>query len=393
MPARTTPAEEFVPDQIPRERAEQPFDAIVVGAGLIGLTCAWRAAAAGLRVCVLDRERPGAGASGVAAGMLAPVGELDFGQERPLTLNLEASRLFPGFVADLERASGVDVGYRTCGALHVALDRDEVEELRRRHELHQRLGLASEWLTPSRCRELEPGLSTACAGGVLAAEDASVDPRRLITALRTALARAGAELIGEAEVDGALIEDGRLAGVRVAGGQQLRASWTVLAAGAWSAAEWLPSEARPDIRPVKGQILRLRSGGDGPLPCSRIVVGERVYLVPREDGELVVGATVEERGFDVAVTAGGVHELLREAYRTLPDVAELELVEASAGLRPATPDNLPVIGPGQLDGLLLASGHFRNGVLLAPLTAERIVAAMGEPAARATAPVAGGVGG
>ena len=155
-------------------------------------------------------------------------------------------------------------------------------------------------------------------------------------------------------------------------GEELRAPATVLAAGAWSgAAEWLPSEARPPVRPVKGQLLVLRAA-DGEPPCERILASERVYLVPRDDGRLIVGATTEEQGFDTTVTAGGVHELLREAYRLLPDVAEMELVEALAGLRPGTPDNLPLVGAGALDGLLLACGHYRNGILLAPTTAGQV---------------------
>jgi glycine oxidase len=158
----------------------------------------------------------------------------------------------------------------------------------------------------------------------------------------------------------------------------------VVATGCWSGSgSWLPQAARPPVRPVKGQILALRGGGAA--VCERIVVTERVYMVPRADGRLVVGATVEERGFDATVTAGGVHELLREAYRALPEIAELELLEARAGLRPGTPDNLPLIGPGGLDGLILATGHFRNGVLLAPLTAEAVTALVegGEPPAEA----------
>jgi len=162
---------------------------------------------------------------------------------------------------------------------------------------------------------------------------------------------------------------------------------TVLAAGAWSASEWLPAPARPPIRPVKGQILTLRGPAGEPV-CDRIVVTERVYMVPRADGRLVVGATVEEQGFDTRITAGGVHELLREAYRTLPDVAELELVEAIAGVRPATPDNMPLIGPGPLDGLVLATGHFRNGILLAPVTADRVAAHLAGESAETLAEVA-----
>ena len=175
-----------------------------------------------------------------------------------------------------------------------------------------------------------------------------------------------------AEVVAGLFDGERLVGVRTAAGAELRADSVVLATGAWSGrAEWLPEQARPPVRPVKGEILELRTR-DGAAPCGRIVASERVYLVPRPDGRLIVGATSEEQGFDTTVTAGGVHELLREAYRLLPDVAEMELVDATAGLRPGTPDNLPLVGPGAIDGLLLATGHYRNGILLAPLTAEQI---------------------
>jgi glycine oxidase len=346
-------------------------DAIVVGAGVIGLACAWRAAQRGMRVLVLERERPGAGASGVAAGMLAPVGEASFGERALLELALESHRLWPGFAAELEAVAGGPVGYLDLGAVHVAADRDEAAELRRRFELMESFELEAGWLRPGACRELEPGLGSVAAG-VHAPHEAAVDPRTLTAALATALEAADGRL-EIAEVDGALLEGDRLAGVRTADGREHRAQATVLAAGAWSAAGWLPESARPPIRPVKGQILTLRGPAAEPV-CERIVVGERVYLVPRADGRLVVGATVEEQGFDLRITAGGVHELLREAYRVLPDVAELELVEMVAGVRPATPDNLPLTGPGRLAGLVLATGHFRNGILLAPVTAERVAA-------------------
>jgi glycine oxidase len=172
----------------------------------------------------------------------------------------------------------------------------------------------------------------------------------------------------------ALISKDRLEGVRLQSGEELRAGNTVLANGAWAGtSEWLPEGARPPVRPVKGQIVALRGPAEDPV-CERIVASERVYVVPRGDGRLIVGATVEERGFDITVTAGGVHELLREAYRLLPEIAELELLECSAGVRPGTPDNLPLIGPGAIEGLVLATGHYRNGVLLAPLTADRVAA-------------------
>ena len=236
------------------------------------------------------------------------------------------------------------------------------------------LELDATWLRPSECRALEPGLATAAGGGVHAPHEGAVDPRALVSALAAALERAGG-LVVTTEVVGSIVESDRLVGVRTADGEELRAGAVVLAAGSWSAASWLPEHARPPIRPVKGQILTL-AGSPVDLPCDRIVVTERVYLVPRGDGRLVVGATVEEQGFDARVTAGAVFELLREAYRALPEVAELELVEAVAGLRPTTPDNLPLIGPGAIDGLLLATGHFRNGILLAPLTADRIADAL-----------------
>ncbi len=356
---------------------QRSYDSVIVGGGVIGLACGWRLAQAGARVVVLDRAIPPAGATRVAAGMLAPVGELTFGEPELLELTLVAAEIYPGFVAELERTTGASTGYRANGALHVALDRDEVEQLRRVHDLQRRLGLAAEWLPPSGCRDLEPALSPSLSGGVFAPGEGSVDPRRLSAALVAGLEGAGGELRAGAEVVEALLEGERVTGVRIAGGEELRADSVVLACGAWSgSAGWLPERARPAVRPVKGQILELRpaaEGGAAAAPIERIVASERVYLVPREDGRLIVGATVEERGFDAAVTAGGVHELLREAYRLVPEIAEMELVEAMAGLRPGTPDNLPVVGPGALDGLLIAAGHHRNGILLAPLAAARLL--------------------
>jgi glycine oxidase len=349
-------------------------DVLVIGAGVIGLASAWRAAQGGMSVRVIDRDTPGAGASRVAAGMLAPVGEASWGEETLLELNLASARAYPDFAAELEDASGRSVGYRRCGGLHVALDRDEVDELRRHHELQRSLGLEAEWLAPARCREREPGLTPACAGGVHAADEGEVDPRRLVAALVAAVERAGAELIVGAEATAALIEGERLHGVRTSDGRELRADQVVLAAGAWTPqASWLPPEALPPVRPVKGQVLNLR-GPATEAVCERIVATRWIYIVPRGDGRVVVGATVEERGFDLTVTAGGVHQLLREAYRVLPEIAELELTEAIAGLRPGTPDNAPVIGRASLEGLVVASGHFRNGILLAPITAEAVAA-------------------
>ena len=351
---------------------QRSYDAVIVGGGVIGLSCAWRLARGGARVAVLERSRRPAGATRVAAGMLAPVGELAFGEPELLKMTLAAAELYPDFVAELEEGSGLATGYRRDGALHVALDRDEAAELRRVHDLQRSLGLGAEWLPPGRCRTLEPGLTPSFNGGVQAPGEGSVDPRALVAALLAALEAEGVEVLTGTGAKAALREGERIAGVRTEQGDELRAASVVLAAGAWSGqAEWLPEPARPPVRPVKGQVLELRSR-DGGAPCRRIVASERVYLVPRPDGRLIVGATVEEQGFDTAVTAGGVHELLREAYRLLPEVAEMELVEAAAGLRPGTPDNLPLVGESGVDGLLWATGHYRNGILLAPLTANAI---------------------
>jgi glycine oxidase len=371
---------------------KRSFDAIFVGGGVIGLSCAWRVAARGARVAVLERGEPGTGATGVAAGMLAPVGELTFGEPELLEMTLASARLYPEFVAELEEATGERTGYEQLGALHVALDRDEAAQLRRVHDLQRSLGLEAEWLPPRRCRELEPGLTPSFNGGVFAAGEAAIDPRALTAVLLAAARQAGVEVRTGCEVVAGVFDEERLVGVRTSSAArrptaeaeatgELRAESIVLTSGAWSGtAGWLPQEARPPVRPVKGEVVELRAR-DGSPPCERILASERVYLVPRADGRLVVGATVEERGFDTAVTAGGVHELLREAYRLLPDVAEMELLDAVAGLRPGTPDNLPLVGPGAVEGLLLATGHYRNGILLAPLTAEKIAATLaGEPA-------------
>jgi glycine oxidase len=371
---------------------KRDFDVLVVGGGVIGLSCAWRLAQRGARVAVLERGEPGAGATRVAAGMLAPVGELTFGEPELLELTLAAAKVYPAFVAELEAATGESTGYEVLGALHVALDRDEAAQLRRVHDLQRSLELEAEWLPPRRCRDLEPGLTPSFHGGVFAAGEAAVDPRALTRVLLAACAATGVEVHAGTEVVGGIFENERLVGVRTASrrsdtqevsdhrlDEEIRAETVLLAVGAWSGnAAWLPEEARPPVRPIKGQVVELRSRSAEPI-ARRTLASERVYLVPRNDGRLVIGATVEEMGFDTAVTAGGVHELLREAYRLLPEVAEMEWVGATAGLRPGTPNNLPLVGPGAIDGLVLATGHFRNGILLAPLAAQAVADLVAPP--------------
>jgi glycine oxidase len=379
------------------------YDAVVIGAGLIGLACAWRAARRGLSVLVVDRAaEPGAGASCVAAGMLAPVTEADFGEEAPLRVNLAGLERWAGFAAELEEVSGLATGYRETGALVVAADRDDAESLRRLHDFQRSLGLYAQWLTPSRCRRLEPGLSPRIAGGILAPQDASADPRATVAALAAVVE----EVSLGVEVDSIEHDGARVTAVRTAAGR-IACEQVVVAAGAWSPM-LDPLDAGPPVRPVKGQILELRVRGETREPLDRVVRTPRCYLVGRGDGRVVLGATVEEQGFDTAVTADGVYRLLEAAWEVLPEVAELELLAARAGLRPGTPDNAPVVGRGELGGLVWATGHWRNGVLLAPLTGELVAELLtggslpGELAAlepgrfragASRAPVAAGAGG
>lgn len=359
------------PDQT-RNTHERSCDAAIVGGGLIGLSIAFELRRRGADVVVIEAGIPGRGATHVAGGMLAPVGELDFGEPDLLELNLASAGLYPDFVAAVESASGMPVDYRKVGGLHVALDRDEAGGLKRVLDLQLRLGLDSRWLGPGASRELEPGLAPGLNGSVLAAGDGLVDPRALTSALLEALEKAGATVLTGIAVTAVQIESGRASGVELADGSSIAAKTVIAAVGAESGrAPWLAETDRPPVRPVKGQVAELR--GDSAEPaCGRILASERVYIAPRSDGRMIVGATVEELGFDTTVTAGGIHELLREAYRLLPDVAEMEFIGATAGLRPGTPDNLPVIGPASMPGLLIATGHYRNGILLAPVTARAV---------------------
>jgi glycine oxidase len=354
------------------EPLSKRYDAVVIGAGLIGLASARRAAERGLSVLVVERAYElGAGASGVAAGMLAPVTEADFGEQGALALHLAARERWPAFAAELERDTGLSVGLRESGALVVAADRDDAEELRRLHELHRSLGLDSQWLTASRCRELEPALSPRIAGGILAPQDGQADPRAVLRALAAAFERAGGELWLGVDVDALEVDGGRVRGLRTSFGV-VECERVVIAAGAWSAA-LAPQGEGPPVRPVKGQILELRVREGLPEPCERVVRTPRCYVLARGDGRVVLGATVEERGFDTAVTADGVFRLIEAAYEVLPELSELELVAARAGLRPGTPDNRPLIGSDdEVGGLIWATGHWRNGVLLAPLTGDAV---------------------
>jgi glycine oxidase len=347
----------------------------VIGGGVIGLAVAWRAAQRGHSVCVLERGELGDGTSRVAAGMLAPVTEADAGELALLELGLRSARSWPAFADELAAASGADPGLRHCGALVVARDRDEAAALERELALRLDLGLAVERVLPSAARRLEPALAPTLRLALAVPGDHAADPRSLVLALTEAARRAGAHLRTGATVQAIRTDHGRVTGVELASGELVPASHVVVAAGAWGGAiAGLPEAARIPLRPVKGQILRLRDP-QGPGLLERIVRFEGGYLVPRGDGRYVLGATMEERGFDTTVTAGGLYELLRDAGELVPGVHELVVEETAAGLRPATPDNAPVLGAGDhVEGLVWATGHHRNGILLAPVTAEIVVA-------------------
>ncbi|WP_069811797.1 glycine oxidase ThiO [Streptomyces sp. TP-A0874] len=367
------------PARRPLPQPSSSHDVLVVGGGVIGLVTAWRAAQRGLRTAVAD-PAPGGGAARVAAGMLAAVTELHYGEEALLGLNLAAARGYASFVEELEEASGQSVGFRACGTLAVALDADDRAQLRDLHGLQRGLGLESQWLTGRECRRLEPLLAPGVRGGLRVDGDHQVDPRLLASALLRAAERAGV-VFHRQWAESLSVRAGRATGVRLTDGTGIHAEQTVVAGGSLSGRlAGLPAEVLPPVRPVKGQVLRLRvPKGLAPFlsrTVRAVVRGGQVYLVPRESGELVIGATSEELGWDTTVTAGGVYQLLRDAHELVPGVTELPLTETSAGLRPGSPDNAPLLGPTALPGLLLATGHHRNGVLLTPVTGDALAEAL-----------------
>ncbi|MEU0597576.1 glycine oxidase ThiO [Streptomyces sp. NPDC006393] len=354
-------------------------DVLVIGGGIIGLVTAWRAAQRGFTTAVVDPE-PGGGAAQVAAGMLAAVTELHYGEQTLLGLNLASARRYPDFAAELTELTGHDLGYRRCGTLAVALDADDRAHLRELHDLQRASGLESEWLSGRDCRRLEPMLAPGVRGGLRVDGDHQIDPRRLAAALVAACERAGV-VVHRAWAERLTVRGDRAAGCVLRDGTELGAGQVVLAAGSRSGQlAGVPDEVLPPVRPVKGQVLRLTVPKRYAPFLSRtvraVVRGSHVYLVPRVSGELVVGATSEELGWDTTVTAGGVYELLRDAHELVPGITELPLTETRAGLRPGSPDNAPLLGPTELDGLLLATGHYRNGVLLTPVTGDAMAHAL-----------------
>jgi glycine oxidase len=346
---------------------------VVIGAGVIGLGIAWRLAQAGCRVTVYDRAEAGQGASWAAAGMLAAAVETEPGEEQLTALTLESQRMWPEFARELEAAGGIPVGYRDEGTIVVALTRDDAEQLRFTYDFQRSLGLELAWLSGAEARRREPHLRPGIPGAVLSPGDHQVENRQLAQALAKAARQAGVVVHEHHPVREVEVVGGRARGVVTDSGLD-PCEIVVLAAGAWSREiGGIPAAYLPPVRPIKGQMLALHMDPAAPL-LRHVVWLPRGYLVPRSDGRLVVGGTVEERGFDNRLTAGGILALLEGAWRAVPGIEELPIAETWVGFRPGSRDDAPMLGPSGIEGLVIATGHHRNGILLTPVTAEAISA-------------------
>ncbi len=341
----------------------------IIGAGVVGLGIAWRLAGRA-EVSVFDRGKAGMGSSHAAAGMLAACCEAEPGEEALLALGRDSQARWPGFADELLRASGVDVELRCEGMLVLALTADDQGEAAHRLEFQRRLGLPLEWLSAAATRAREPHLAGKIAGAVFSAQDHQVDNRKLVAALRIAAEAAGVKIHEHRPVKEISIQGGQANGIVLEDGTRITADIVVLAAGAWSRGiAGLPPDRRPPVRPVKGQMLALRMDPASPL-LNHVLWAPGAYLVPRRDGRLIVGATVEEKGFDDTITAGGLLTLLEAAWRAIPAIEELPVDEIWTGHRPGSRDDAPILGRAPLENLFYATGHHRNGILLAPVTAD-----------------------
>jgi glycine oxidase len=310
-----------------------------------------------------------------AAGMLAPMTELHYTETPLLRLMLDSVARYPAFAAELTAESGRPLGFEECGTIAVAWDAADLAALRDLHAFALGLGVEAHLLTGRELRAAEPALAPGLPGGLLAPGDHQIDPRLLRAALLSAGQACGVRV--EKANASVLVDRDRVRGVRLDNGTTIDTAWVVVAAGCWSGrVEGIPPDAVAPVRPVKGQTLRLRLPGPPRLNhvVRAAVKGTAVYLVPRADGQIVVGATSEEVGFDQQPRAGAVYELLRDAQSVLPELGEAVLEEVSTGLRPGSPDNAPIVGPTSVAGLIHATGHHRNGILLTPVTADGVAA-------------------
>ncbi|MCC2095474.1 MAG: glycine oxidase ThiO [Hyphomicrobiales bacterium] len=359
-------------------------DVAIAGAGVIGLSIGWRLAARGLSVAVFDRDTAGTGASLAATGMLAAAAEHEPGGDELLKLALESQALWPQYRLMLEAESGIDIDYRDEGTLLVANTRDEVERLRFRHELQQRCGLDAKWLNPRETRALEPGLRSTVAAGILCKGDHQVDPRPMVPALARAFAGRGGLLFEKTAVTAVDVSGGRATGLQTAAGL-CKAKSVVVANGVWANDLLEPLGIDVPMRPLRGQAMSLiTTRQTGTL--SHIVWTEQIHLAPKKDGRLIVGATVEDMGLHAAITAGGALALLEGLHRALPSSEEMEVEAIWSGFRPTSDDDAPIMGETAIPGLTIATGHHRNGILLAPVTGQAFEQLLVDGAMRGAAP-------
>ena len=349
---------------------------LIIGGGAIGLAIGWRLARAGCSVGVFDRGRVGHSASWASAGMLSPLSEAQFEEEALLRLGLKAMEVYPDFVRELEAETGCCVGYRRDGVLMVGITQDDLEYLKFRYRYQRDLGLPVTYLSGAEAREKEPHLSAQVSAAVWCPGDHQVDNRQLTMALKRGVETAGGDIFERAEVDELLVDGTRVRGLRTRD-EVHTGDTVVLASGCWSRLlPGLPDCAKPPVRPVRGQIARLNMTPELALNTmvwySRVATSAVAYLVPKNNGHLVLGATSEEMGFDADVTAGGMFELLRAAWEVVPGIYDLPIVESMAGLRPGSRDDAPILGQTPVEGLIMATGHYRKGILLTPLTALTI---------------------
>jgi glycine oxidase len=343
------------------------FDVAIAGGGLIGGSIALELAQAGLRVAVFDQAEPGQESSWAGAGILSPAPEN--AASLPMVPLAKASMtLYPQFVENVEEISSQNVGFRPKGTLQALFSRDAARELSTVIALHHGLGLKAEPVRADDARELEPALNPEIEAAVLRPEEASVDNRALTQAVLFAARKSGAEIFAGRKATSIWRTGEHCAGLIVDGGEKVSAKWTVIAAGSFSA-QIAGAEMLAPVKPAKGQMVALRSEG---VKIERVLWSDKIYLVPRNHGRILAGATVEYVGFDKQVTASGLEQLLSGALELAPDLASARVEETWAGLRPASPDHLPILGPADLDGLLIATGHFRSGIMLAPVTARLI---------------------
>jgi len=343
---------------------------VIIGGGVIGLSIGWQLAKNSFDVTIYDRNWAGQGASWAAAGMLSPRAEVHMQASDLLQLGLASAELYPEWVGELESDSQISVDYRTHGTLMVSLDRDDQAELEHHYSMQLALDLPVEWLTGAEAREIEPYLSPRVTSAVSCKKDFQVDNRLMVQALIQAFEKFGGNLLQQTPVCKIEIQNEKAIGIRVEE-KFIEADLIVLSAGCWSSQiEGLPDWARPPVRPVKGQMIAVRM--DVPTILQHVIYAPDAYLAPKSDGRLLIGATCEEQGFNTNITAGGMFELLRGAWEVLPSVYELPIDETWVGLRPGSRDNAPILGKTQIKNLIMATGHYRQGILLTPVTCREI---------------------